>query len=479
MKIVICVFLFFAFSLLVWAQPPDSVWSRTYGLAGEDDGQSLWPTPDGGFIVVGGLDSEPSLNAWMIKCDANGDSMWSREFGGTLAHRAYDIKPTADGGYVIAGQANDFPGGDFLLIKTDANGTEEWRRHYGGTFREEARAVFQAGDGGFVIAGETQTFGSGESDFWIVRTNANGDSVSSRTFGGPLADLCYDMAPGGDGSILLAGTSYSYGAGNVDIWLVKVGANGYSLWIRTFGSFIGDQCYDIALTTDGSLLLAGQTQGFGASAVDFWLVQMTSDGDSLWSRRYGGSSFDMCQSLWINADGTRVLAGRSQSFGAGDYDFLIIKTSATGDSLWSRTFGGPASDVAWSVVRTIDGGYVAAGTTESYGEGVSDIWLAKIAAEPPNNADDFILQASSFSLTAYPNPFNATTQIRFDVPQTAHVELRIYDVQGRLVDELASRMFEAGSHSVSYDAGNRATGMYIVKMTSGEFSSAQKVMLLK
>ena len=90
-----------------------------------------------------------------------------------------------------------------------------------------------------------------------------------------------------------------------------------------------------------------------------------------------------------------------------------------------------------------------------------------------------MLPPFSFSLSAYPNPFNAATQIRFDVPRSSFAEIAVYDLQGRLVEQLASRMFEAGTHSLAYDAGDRASCMYIVQMTSGEFSAAQKVVLLK
>jgi hypothetical protein len=94
-------------------------------------------------------------------------------------------------------------------------------------------------------------------------------------------------------------------------------------------------------------------------------------------------------------------------------------------------------------------------------------------------SDHFALSPSSLSLSAYPNPFNATTQIRFDLPRASFVNLSVYDVTGRLVENLASRMYETGTHSVAFNGENQASGMYIVRMNSGGLSSSQKVMLLK
>ena len=117
-----------------------------------------------------------------------------------------------------------------------------------------------------------------------------------------------------------------------------------SLWSRTFGGSSSDYCYSVQQTTDGGYILGGYTQSFGESWGDFWLVKTDENGDSLWSRTFGRSYADRCYSVQQTTDGGYVLGGRTHLHGIDDVDFWLVKTDANGDSLWSRTFGGNNSD---------------------------------------------------------------------------------------------------------------------------------------
>ncbi len=468
-------------SVPLLAQPPDSLWSRAFGYAEADVAEAVLATPDGGFVVVGTVEiPDGDLDLWMIKCDMNGDSQWSSVFSGNLSQRGYDVKPTLDGGYVIAGTTSGSNGTDFLLIRTDANGNELWRKQYGGPLPDFAEAVFQTLDGGFVIGGQAQSFGAGEGDFWIVRTNESGDSVGSRTFGGPLSDHCYAMARAGDGAFLLGGVTYSFGSGAADMWVVKVAANGDSLWSRSFGSLYGDQCHAITQTVDGNFLLCGSTQGFGAYFVDAWIVKLSASGDSLWSQRYGGEGFDHWYAALASEDGTVMLAGPQSSFGSGDYDFQLMKIAADGDSLWSRTFGGGASDLCNAVARTFDDGFVLAGQTESFGSGNSDVWVVKAGPDLIDDADDSRrLTPSIRVLQAYPNPFNSVATIRIDLPQEVSGRLVVYDGLGRIVNTLLNGNLTAGSHDLRFDANGLSSGTYLLRWESPVYSATRKAILIR
>jgi hypothetical protein len=198
---------------------------------------------------------------------------------------------------------------------------------------------------------------------------AEGDSLWSRIYGGPIGDDLTKLLPTSDGGWLLVGRTESFGAGDLDFWVVKTDAAGDSLWSRTYG---GDS-YEIMTTAiqtdDGGYLLFGDTYSFGAGAWDIWMVRTDADGDSLWSHTYGGSGDDQLTAIIVTNDGGYLLGGKTDSFGAGNDDIWLVKTDATGDSLWSATYGGADDEWLANVLLTADGGYLIAGTTMSCGAG--------------------------------------------------------------------------------------------------------------
>jgi hypothetical protein len=481
----------FAVAILVFAtstsmavaQPPDSLWSRTYGGDSFDACFSVQQTLDGGYILGGNTYSfgAGGSNFWLVKTDANGDSLWSRTFGGSNDERCYSIQQTSDSGYILAGSTESFGAGyqDFWLVKTNAYGDSLWSRTFGGSAYDWCYSVRQTSDGGFVLAGVTVSFGGGYEDFWLVKANAYGDSLWSCTFGGSSHDRCRSVQQTSDGGYVLAGYTYSFGAGETDFWLVKTDANGDSLWSRTFGGDREDQCYSIHQTLDGGYILAGETISFGAGYTDFWLVKTNSIGDSLWSRTFGGSASEGCYSVQQTSDGGCILAGYTGSFGARYTDFWLVKMNSIGDSLWSRTFGGSHWDFCFSVQQILDWGYVLAGWTRSFGAGESDIWLVKtgpeLAAEPfgvPVPAEYTLHQN-------WPNPFNPMTEIVYDLPKAGSISLRVFDILGREVTTLADGHASAGSHRVMFDGSGLASGIYFYSLQAGDFAVAKKMVLLK
>jgi hypothetical protein len=370
------------------AQPPDSLWARTYGGPLADDASSFVQTADGGYVLAGYTYSFGAGNEdfWLLKTNANGDSVWSRTFGGPGWEGANSLQQTSDGGFILAGFSNSFGVGGYnlWLVKTDANGNSSWSRSFSGPGWDGANCVLQTADGGYILGGLTNSYGAGDFDFWLLKTNANGDSLWSRTFGGPLYEDIFSIQPTTGGGYILAGRTLSYGASNYDAYLVKTNANGDSVWTRHFGGSGFETATAVQQTTDGGYILAGITSSYGAGNEDFWLLKTNASGDSAWSRTFGGASWDRAYSLQKTADGGYILAGRTDSYGSGQGDFYLVKTNSNGNSLWSRTFGGAGFDGAYFVRQTTDSGFVLAGFTESFGAGGRDFWLVKTRPEYPN-----------------------------------------------------------------------------------------------
>ena len=212
---------------------------------------------------------------------------FNKTFGGSGADYAYSVQQTTDGGYILAGYTASFGAGsiDAWLIKTDADGNKVWDKTFGGSGDDIAYAVQQTSDGGYILAGYTWLLGAWY-DAWLIKTDANGNKVWDKTFGGRRSDFAYAVQQTSDGGYILAGwTAGSYFVGNPYAWLIKTDANGNKVWDRTFGGrAYGGSSQEIAnsvqQTSDGGYILAGSTYSIGAGDGDAWLIKTDANGNA-------------------------------------------------------------------------------------------------------------------------------------------------------------------------------------------------------
>ncbi|MHA2225311.1 MAG: hypothetical protein ACXAC8_08915 [Candidatus Hodarchaeales archaeon] len=194
---------------------------------------------------------------------------------------------TTDGGFALAGWTESFGAGmvDMWLVKTNVTGNVTWNQTYGGTDPDEANALVQTVDGGFALAGWTGNT-STTRDMWLVKTDTNGMMTWNQSYGGPDKDIAYSLVQTGDDGFALAGSTESFGAKNVDMWLVKTDANGIVLWHQTYHqSPNSDNGGSVLIqTTDGGFALAGWTSGRGS--LEMWLVKTDATGVIVWHQIY-------------------------------------------------------------------------------------------------------------------------------------------------------------------------------------------------
>jgi hypothetical protein len=378
-KIITVCFLFFMRNC--FAQ--QITFQKTYGGINNERGICAKQTADGGYIITGWAESFGSgnLDIYLIKTNANGDTLWTKTFGGIDYENSSSVEQTADGGYIIAGGKfnNPFTGyHNIYLIKTDSNGNSLWVKKFGGSSSHDSGySVHQTTDGGYIIAGSTQTFGNDSIEAYLIKTDFNGDVLWLKTFGGINYDAAGSVQQTTDGGYIIAGTTASFGAGYYDIYLIKTNVNGDTLWTKTFGGTNYDASASVQQTTDGGYIIAGYTESFGAGYIDTYLIKTNANGDTLWTKTFGGANYESAFSVQQTTDDGYVIVGSTTSFGAGSYDVYLIKTNDIGDTLWTKTYGGSGIEDGYSVQQTFDGGFIITGFTTSFGAGSYDVYLIK------------------------------------------------------------------------------------------------------
>ena len=357
------------------------LWQKTYGGTSYDYGRSVVQTSDGGFIIAGYTNSFGAGNedVYLVKTDTSGNQIWQKTYGGTNYDYGYAVVQTSDGGFIIAGETSSFGAGgsDVYLVKTDASGNLVWQKTYGGTNYDSGRSVVQTSDGGFVISGRTSSFGAGDNEVYLVRTDAGGNLVWQKTYGGTNADYDWSVVQTSDGGFAVTGFTLSFGAGGFDVYLVRTDANGNLVWQKTYGGTNYDSGHDVVQTSDGGFIIAGETGSFGAGARDVYLVKTDAGGNLVWQKTYGGTNYDYGYAVVQTSDGGFIIAGETVSFGAEGSAVYLVKTDAGGNLVWQKTYGGTSYDYGECVVQTSDGGLVVAGVTYSFGAGGSDFYLVK------------------------------------------------------------------------------------------------------
>jgi arginine repressor len=346
--------------------------AKTYGGTDDDWASSVQQTSDGGYIVAGETRSfgAGGRDLFLIKTDANGNIIWAKTYGGIATGWAPSVQQTSDGGYIVA----DYASGDIFLIKIDANGNIQWAKTYGGIGNDGASSVQQTSDGGYIVAGETWSFGAGSADLFLIKTDANGNIIWAKTYGGTHYDVASSVQQTSDGGYIVAGRTWSFGADSSDVFLIKTDANGNLQWAKTYGGTSRDEASSVQQTSDGGYIVAGGTRSFGAGNYDAFLIKTDANGNISWAKTYGGTDYDVARSVQQTSDGGYIVAG----YAGGD--IFLIKIDANGNIQWAKTYGGTTGDYASSVQQTSDGGYIVAGETNSFGAGRYDIFLIKTDA---------------------------------------------------------------------------------------------------
>lgn len=428
---------------------------------------------------------------------------------------------------------------DYWVVKINSAGVKQWDRRFGGSGYDDLRKIMQIKTGEYILAGFSDSPVSGDKsqasrgsrDYWVLKINASGAKLWDNRYGGNLTDNLEAFSQTSDGGYVLAGSSASgingdktqASRGNNDYWLVRINSNGQKLWDKRFGGTGDDQLFAMELTPSGDLYLAGHsTSGKNGEKSentrgrkDFWLLKVSNTGQKLWDRRFGGSNDDELRSLLLTSDGGCLLGGKSASPISGDKsqvsqgstDYWVVKTAAGGTKLWDKRYGGSAAEELRAIVTTSEGGYLLAGRSDSGisgdksqpSQGGTDYWAVNLsyAGEPARRqtlaeqppfitaarvaapGDELVLTQPQF--TTFPNPFTERVRVRFTLPESQIVSLKVYDNQGREINTLYQGTIEA-NRPYEYNWQPKpqlATGVYFIYLNAATSTSRQKIILTR
>ncbi|MFY7672223.1 hypothetical protein ACOSP6_14155 [Tenacibaculum sp. MEBiC06402] len=403
---------------------------KTFGGNGNDIGNSVIATNDGGYAILGYTSStdgditsktSDDTDFLLLKYDSQDELQWYKLYGGSNDDRGNQILTTLDNGFVVFGFSNSNDNdvtenngnSDFWVSKLDASGTIQWEKSFGFSGRDYGTSLTLTSDGGFLLVGEldvTASGGQGNSaaarqhaggDFWAIKLDANGTKEWSKYYGGSFSDTPQGVVQLDDGSYIFSGFSDSSDVditdnkGSYDFWIIKINSTGTLIWRKNFGGTEIDESYDIKKTPDGNLILVGDTRSSDKDVsrnnggADLWVIKITPDGDLVWQKNFGGSNFDAGRAVKNTADGGFVICGSSRSsdrdfINKGQNDAWVIKISASGSTEWQQFVGGTEIDILYDVVETSNGSFIAVGESTSNDEdieenkGFSDLLMIKI-----------------------------------------------------------------------------------------------------
>ncbi|PSR54829.1 hypothetical protein AHMF7605_15620 [Adhaeribacter arboris] len=461
------------------------LWDKRYGGSGDDYLNRVIPTQDGGYLLAGsslsgknGDKSDANLGErdyWVVKVDAAGNKQWDKTFGGTGYDELKKVIQLASGEYVLGGYSNSPVSGDksqasqgdhdYWLVKISANGAKIWDKTYGGNQAETLSSFTPTSDGGFLLTGSSLSGASGNksqpsqgsSDYWIVKTDKDGNLLWDKTYGGSDQDEVYSVAWNGK-EYLISGTSSSGKSGDKtqssqggkDYWVIKLDEKGTKLWDRTFGGNQDDELRASTFTTEGHYVLAGKSYSEGSGdksqpgqgLSDYWVVQIEEDGDKVADQRFGGSSQEELRTVFQTNDGGLLLGGRSDSGVSGDR----TQPSQGGTDYW--------------LVK------------------IAPITTSIIAARITTPATEPVVSLEQ--LRAYPNPFSAQVTIRFALPETQTAQVKVYDSQGREIATLFRATAQAHQiYQIEWRAYNNVSGMYLLQLQTPTKRYQQKLLLAR
>jgi hypothetical protein len=542
------------FFIVIQAQTTQFLWTIQAGGKDLDRGKSVVTDSHDNVIVTGFFDnsasfgdttinSEGSTDIFIAKYDRDGHFLWVRQAGGSEFDEGYSITTDRADNIVVIGYFHETATfsdtiltsegySDIFIAKYSQDGDLLWVKQIGGSKYDYGSDVAITGSNDIVVTGEFRNsvdFGDttltsmDNADVFVCRFNEHASLLWVKQAGGTGLDRGRGIAVDSNDNILVTGefasSTMNFGDtilsnnGSDDIFIAKYSSSGNLIWIEQAGGSSTDEGWDIATDLNNDIIITGTFEDTirfdktslisdGGFTSDIFIAKYSSNGQSLWVKRAGGTDDDAVKGIVIDQENNVIITGHfknTASFGdvsltGGDSgDLFIVQFDANGDLNWAFGAGGVDADYGRSI--TIDnsdniiavgnfGGVVSFGNTTLYCNGGDDIFITKF-----KSTGSFIYETSPLEINKipnkyclyqnYPNPFNSETTICFDVKERTDVILKIYDMLGHEILDLVDVKYDKGKYEIIFNAGLFTSGIYFFRIQMGDYSAVKKMMFLK
>lgn len=442
---------------------------NSYGGAGNDYGKSIITTIDTAYAVVGATESFGNGNTdmYLFKIDSLGNLLWSKTFGGSNIEWGMDLKQTIDTGYILTGYSNsqswDY---NIYVVKTDSIGDSIWTRTYGGNDWDFSYSIENTSDTGYIIAGETFSYGSGISDGYAIKLDSLGDTLWTKTFGGPGKDVFRDVIETKSGDLLFAGST-STAEGDTDYWLVKTDHLGNELWQFTAGDSLNEIANSVVDLIDSNYYFIGTKESITGTGLILEYHKLYKDG-TYSNGNYYDHPLDETGKFILQYQNTSNvhLGGSSSSNSTSGFNVNNLLIGDNGYGLAYSTDGTYDNDITESADTTADYGIIIVGTTSGTANGLNSVFVMKKDSlmNTPSAITD-IMDATILPdpitepiFHIYPNPTNNFIIIEAN-KKIENETYEIYDISGKIVQN-------GRINSNQIDVSILKSGVYFISLYS-------------
>lgn len=475
----IAVFFLACFVSKVEGQAPQTEWIQSIGKPGTSEtGRGAYQIPGGGYVLGGNGIWETSLDLLLVKFDLNGDSIWSLGIGTTNMNEnifSFDILP--DGRYLTAGASHHLdPKGQIMVLSAD--GATQYIRNFGGDEDEFAMDALMLEDSSIVFTG-MQDNESTDMDITLSITDKFGNPQVETAYveNEPQGSFC--LEPAFDGGYVVVGQE------NVTPdrgMILKYDSNGVMTSLSHIDSDGDVDLRCVRQLPDSSYIITGFIRDINTTLSDLFLSKRDKNLVEIWSTTLGDADkSEMGMSIAVVPDGGFVVGGQRQTAPSDESDLWALRFDENGDMLWTKTVGTAYSDALSTIALSEDGGYIMCGSTmEGATSYKTDMLVIKLGPETITALEEWSSEPQQAGkLSNFPNPFNSTTTIKYQLDNSDNVQLSIYNSLGEKVCTLVKKWQDAGPHTFSFNGENLPGGIYYIELSTGDFRWVEKTILIK
>jgi len=456
---------------------------RLYSDNGVDKGEGIVQLEDSSYVVTGSSSSfwGGDSQAFLMKIDSLGNKIWSNQYGGANFESSRRVLYKKNVGFYMCGFTSSFGNGgfDFYLAKTDENGTLEWEKTIGGTGWEKVHDAVMTKDTGAILVGETSSFPENNKNIYIVRTDKDGDTLWTKTFGGIGEDYATSITPLNDSLYFLTGAYYNEDSLMTKSWAAKIQDNGRIFWEKTYGAN-GDSWYNSA-AFDGSLMRCVGGANLGGNNVNVY-NSVIDTGGGYWGEYIfpQAEEHEFFQIVKYNSTNfyCTTLSDDAGSFPIG-VDLVVNNFNLGFGFVNSVGLSHDKDDIGNQIIKTNDDAAIVVGYTTGVISGGNEIFVCKIGpnSDYPDVLNDLqsgnlvtiIEEKLNDEILVFPNPSRGKITVQTSSP--VFNKMVIFDLKGNVVLE---KMF---SFEMEVDLSFLQNGYYYIEIKGNNVVSRRKLII--